>query len=173
MAPLVQNATGLDGADPGCVVHIIGCTGDWTGSWDCSRPEGADRFITPDLRRGRSVEVIERGEPAFMVAHWTGLYANGQELGFRVFQEVVRRLQARYDHLLWMRLSEVARYWAARELTGIELRRNSAEPLPAELGARESLKAAMLVSARFSEPPRTVRWERCVGENRKAERLQL
>jgi hypothetical protein len=66
------------------------------------------------------VEVIERGEPALMVSHWTGLYWNGQELGFRVFQEVVRRLHARFDHLLWMKLSELARYWAARELTRIE-----------------------------------------------------
>ncbi len=120
VAPLVQNAAGLNGPDPRCVVHVIGCTGDWTGSWDCTRPEGADRFITPDLQRGRMVEVIERGEPAFMVAHWTGLYWNGQELGFQVFQEVNRRLRARFDHLLWMKLSEVARYWAARELTGIE-----------------------------------------------------
>lgn len=119
VAPLVQNATGLDGPDPRCVVHIIGCTGDWTGSWDCSLPEGADRFITADLQRGRLVDVIGRGEPAFMVAHWTGIYWNGRELGFQIFQEVVRRLQARYDHLRWMKLSEVARYWAARELTGI------------------------------------------------------
>ena len=62
------------------------------------------------------VDVIERGEPALMLAHWTGIYWNGQELGFKIFQEVVRRLHARFDHLLWMKLSEVARYWAAKEL---------------------------------------------------------
>jgi hypothetical protein len=120
VAPLVQNASGLDGPDPRCVVHILGCTGDWTGSWDCSVPEGADRFITADLKRGRLVEVIERGDPAFMVCHWTGIYWNGRETGFQVFQEVVRRLRARFDNLLWMKLSEAARYWAARELTAIE-----------------------------------------------------
>jgi hypothetical protein len=54
-----------------------------------------------------------------LLAHWTGIYFNGQELGFRIFQEVVRRLHARFDHLLWMRLSEVARYWAAKELTRV------------------------------------------------------
>jgi hypothetical protein len=32
----------------------------------------------------------------------------------------VRRLAARYNNLLWMKLSEVARYWAARELTRSE-----------------------------------------------------
>ena len=66
------------------------------------------------------VEIIERDEPALMLAHWTGIYWNGQELGFKILQEVVRRLHARFDHLHWMKLSEVARYWAARELTRIE-----------------------------------------------------
>lgn len=72
VAPLVQNAAGLDGPDPRCVVHTIGCTGDWTGGWDCSKPGGADKFITADGQSGRTVEVIKRGEPALMVAHWTG-----------------------------------------------------------------------------------------------------
>jgi hypothetical protein len=50
VAPLVQNASGLDGPDPRCVVHIIGCTGDWTGGWDCTPPGGVDKFITEDLK---------------------------------------------------------------------------------------------------------------------------
>jgi hypothetical protein len=120
VAPRVEYASGLDGPDPRCVVSVLACTGDWTGGWDNTPPEGADKFITADLRRGRMVEVIERGEPAFMLAHWTGVYWNGQELGFKIFQEVVRRLRARYDNLIWMKLAELARYWAARELTRIE-----------------------------------------------------
>jgi hypothetical protein len=56
-----------------------------------------------------------------VVCHWTGIYFNGRETGFQVFQEVVRRLHARFDNLHWMKLSEVARYWAAKELTRIEL----------------------------------------------------
>jgi hypothetical protein len=66
------------------------------------------------------VDIIARGEPGLMLAHWTGIHWNGQELGFKVFQEVVRRLHARYDNLLWMKLSELSRYWAARELTRID-----------------------------------------------------
>jgi hypothetical protein len=120
VAPEVQYASGLEGPDPRCVVSIIGCAGDWTGGWDCSSRGEVDRFITADLREGRMVEVIERGEPAIIVCHWTGIYFNGEEVGFRVFQEVVRRLHARYDGLLWMKLSEIARYWAAKELTRIE-----------------------------------------------------
>jgi hypothetical protein len=122
VAPRVEYASGLDTADPKCVVSIIGCTGDWTGSWDCSTPEGADKFLTADLRGGRLHEVIARGEPAFMVCHWTGIYWNGHELGFKVFQEVVRRLKAYPVPVIWMKLSEAARYWAARELTRVEPR---------------------------------------------------
>jgi hypothetical protein len=120
VAPRVEYASGLDGADPRCVVSIVGCTGDWTGGWDCTNPGGADRFITEDGQRGRVVDIIARGEPALMLAHWTGIYFNGHEIGFQIFQEVVKRLHARFDHLLWMKLGEVSRYWAARELTRAE-----------------------------------------------------
>lgn len=120
VAPRVEYVQGLGGTDPRCVVSIIACTGDWTGGWDCSEPVGADRFITADGRRGRLVEVIERGEPAILLAHWTGVYWNGQKRGLEIFREVVRRLHQRYDHLEWMKLSEIARYWAARELTRME-----------------------------------------------------
>jgi hypothetical protein len=120
VAPRVEYAKGLAGSDPRCVVSIVGCTGDWTGGWDNSVPVGADAFVTADLQHGRMVDVIERGEPALMLAHWTGIYWNGRELGFEVFKEVVRRLHARFENLVWMKLSEVARYWAAKELTRIE-----------------------------------------------------
>jgi hypothetical protein len=120
VAPRVENASGLDGADPRCVVSVVACTGDWTGGWDNTPPAGVDRYITGDLRSGRMVEVIERGEVAAMLSHWTGIYWNGQELGFTVFREVVRRLHARFDNLVWMKLSEIARYAAARTLTRIE-----------------------------------------------------
>lgn len=120
VAPRVEYASGLDGTDPRCVVSVIGCTGDWTGGWDNVEPEGADMFITADLKSGRMVDVITRGEPAMMVCHWTGIHWDGQEKGFKVFQEVVRRLHARFDNLLWMKLSELSRYWAAKELTHVE-----------------------------------------------------
>ncbi len=120
VAPRVEYASGLDTNDPRCVVSIIGCAGDWTGGWDNSEPGGADKFITADGSAGRMVEVIQRGEPALMLAHWTGIHFNGEETGFKIFQEVVKRLHARFDHLVWMKLSEVSRYWAAKELTRIE-----------------------------------------------------
>jgi len=120
VAPRVEYASGLDGPDPKCVVSIIGCTGDWFGGWDGLTPGSADRCITADLKGGRLPEIIERGEPAILVCHWPGIYFNGREIGFNIFKEVVRRVHSRYDHLIWMKLSEIARYWAARELTRIK-----------------------------------------------------
>jgi len=125
VAPRVEYASGLESADPRCVVSIVGCTGDWIGGWDGLEAGSVDSFITADLQAGRMVEVIARGEPAIMVCHWPGIYFNGAKVGFRIFQEVVRRLRARYDHLIWMKLSEISRYWAARELTRIERHENT------------------------------------------------
>lgn len=125
VAPRVEYAAGLDTANPECSVSIIGCTGDWFGGWDGLTPGSVDRFITADLKQGRMVDVINRGEPAIMVCHWPGIYYNGEELGFNIFKEVVRRIHARFDHLIWMKLSAIARYWAARELTRIEKRENT------------------------------------------------
>jgi len=119
VAPRVEYASGMGGPDPKCVVSIIGCTGDWFGGWDGLERGSVDQFITEDLRSGRLPQVIDKGEPAILVCHWPGIYFNGQEVGFQIFQEVVRRLHARYDHLIWMKLSEIARYWAAKELTKI------------------------------------------------------
>lgn len=120
VAPRVEYASGLDGDDPKCVVSIIGCTGDWFGGWDGDTPGSPDTFITPDLKEGRMVKVINREEPAIMVCHWPGIYFNGQEKGFEVFKEVVKRLHSRFDNVIWMNLGEIARYWAARELTQIQ-----------------------------------------------------
>ena len=120
VAPRVEYASGLDGPDPRCVVSIIGCTGDWFGGWDGLKPGSADLLITEDLKGGRLPEVIARGEPAIMVCHWPGIYFNGEEIGFDIFKTAVTRLEAGYGNLLWMKLSEISRYWAAKELTRIE-----------------------------------------------------
>lgn len=120
VAPRVEYASGLDTDDPRCVVSIIGCTGDWFGGWDGLERGSVDQFITEDLKGGRMPEVIARGEPAVMVCHWPGIYFNGEEVGFNIFKEVVRRLHSAYDNLVWMKLSEISRYWAAKELTRIE-----------------------------------------------------
>ena len=121
VVPRVEYAAHLQGDRPECVVSVIGCTGDWFGGWDGDEAGDPDQFITADLQSGRMVEVIDRGEPAIMVCHWPGIYFNGTEHGFHVFKTVVERIHRRYDHLLWMKLSEISRYWAAKELTAIAL----------------------------------------------------
>jgi hypothetical protein len=120
VAPRVEYASGLGGADPKCVVSIIGCTGDWFGGWDGLSPGSVDRLITEDGKGGRLPEVIDKGEPAILCCHWPGIYFNGDRVGFNIFKEAVARLHRRYDNLVWMKLCEIARYWAARELTRIE-----------------------------------------------------
>ncbi|MCO5351529.1 MAG: hypothetical protein M9913_11655 [Bryobacteraceae bacterium] len=119
VAPRVEYASGLDTSDPRCVVSIIACTSDWFGGWDGLVPCQLDKMITADSRGGRLPEVIRRGEPAILYCHWPGIYCNGSETGFHVFQETVRRLHAGHDNLRWMKLSDISRYWAAKELTTI------------------------------------------------------
>ena len=119
VAPRVEYASGLNTENPSCVVSIIGCTGDWFGGWDGLEPGQTGQFISMDGKDGRLPEVIQRGEPTILVCHWPGLYYNGEEVGFNIFKEVVARLNANYDNLLWMKNSEIARYWAAKELTAI------------------------------------------------------
>ena len=119
VAPLVKYPADLKGTDPCCVVSVIGCTGDWFGGWDGLNPGSVDKFITADLDKGRMVEVIDSGEPAIMVCHWPGIYYNGEKTGFNIFKEVVNRLEQKYGRLNWMKNSEIARYWAAKDLTNI------------------------------------------------------
>lgn len=125
VTPQVKFPSDLNTNDPKCVVSIIGCTGDWFGGWDGLTPGSADKHITADLQSGRLVDVIESGEPAIMVCHWPGIYFNGEEVGFNILKEVVSRLNQKYNHLNWMKLSEIARYWAAKELTNISVNKNS------------------------------------------------
>lgn len=119
VAPRVLHASNLESNDPKCVVSIVGCTGDWFGGWDGLVPGDVNKFITEDLQSGRMVDVIESGEPAIMVCHWPGIYYNGEKLGFNILKDIVQRLNQKYDHLIWMKLAEISRYWAAKELTKV------------------------------------------------------
>ncbi len=140
VAPRVLYPSGLDGNDPECVVSIIGCTEDWFGDWDGLNKGDAGLMISEDLQSGRLIDVINRGEPAVMVCHWPGIYFNGEKAGFNILKEVKRRLDQKYTNLRWMKLSEIARYWAARELTTIKAE-----------------KSKVILKAPFSAPGFTVR----------------
>lgn len=124
VAPQVLHPSDLNGTNPKCVVSILGCTDDWFGGWDGLNPGSADKLISEDLQSGRMVDVIDLGEPAVMVCHWPGIYFNGDKVGFNILKQVIKRLNQKYDNLIWMKLSEIARYWAAKELTTIEASEN-------------------------------------------------
>ena len=123
--PQIFHAEGLESENPICSVHTIACTGDWFGGWDGLKPGDPDKFITADLTRGRLVEVIDQKEPALFLCHWPGIYYNGSKLGFNILKTVVDRLHRKYDHLIWMKLSEIARYWAAKTFAKVTRQENS------------------------------------------------
>jgi hypothetical protein len=118
--PKLEHVEGLDTDEPRVVVNVPAGTGDWFGGWDGDlEPEG-DRYANEDATSGRMVELIERGEPAVMLCHWPGMYTHGTKQGFEAFKRVVLALEGRYrDQTTWMKISEIARYWAAKGLTAI------------------------------------------------------
>jgi hypothetical protein len=120
--PKVEYVEELETDHPRFVVNVRGATGDWFGGWTGDAEPDADRYANLDATSGRMVELIERGEPAMMLCHWPGLYSNGTKLGFEHCKQVILALNARFgDRTIWLKASELARYWAARELTRIEL----------------------------------------------------
>lgn len=102
------------------IASVIGCTDDWFGNWTGYDAGDPDRFITEDLQGGCLPPVLEKGLPCVLVSHWPGFYFGGEEVGFRVLQEVKRRLD-RYDpdgtNTRWMKTSEIGHYWMARQLS--------------------------------------------------------
>ncbi|RMG41513.1 MAG: hypothetical protein D6725_01320 [Planctomycetota bacterium] len=114
----------MSGDRPRLVVNVPAGTGDWFGNWDGDATPEPDRYATADASAGRMVELLEHGSPAVMLCHWPGMYCNGTKAGFRAFQRVVTALEGRFrDRMVWMKLSELARYAAARALTRIEFDR--------------------------------------------------
>ena len=121
-APKLEHVRDLDSADPKVVVNVPAGTGDWFGGWDGDRKVEGHRYSNAEATSGRMVELIERREPAVMLCHWPGMYCQGNEDGFRAFRRVVLALADRFaDQTRWMKVSEIARYWAAKELTKIAI----------------------------------------------------
>lgn len=119
--PKVEHVRGLETDDPRAVVNVPAGTGDWFGGWDGDRKSEGWRYANRDATEGRMVELIEKGEPAVMLCHWPGMYTQGSKEGFRDFQGVVVALEKRFrDRTIWMKVSEIGRYWAAKTLTRTE-----------------------------------------------------
>lgn len=119
--PVLEHVEGLDTDHPTLTVNVPASTGDWFGSWDGDQIPTGDRYVNEDASGGRMVELIEKGEPAIMFGHWAGFFNNGKKNGFEQLKKVITTLNAKYkDRTIWMKTGELARYWAARELTTIE-----------------------------------------------------
>ncbi len=119
--PRIENF-GSGGDVSRTTVNVWAGTGDWFGGWDGDREPEPDRYCNRQATAGRMVELIEKREPAVMLCHWPGLYSHGTLKGFRAFQQVIRSLEGRFaDDLLWMKVSEIGRYYAARSLTEMVL----------------------------------------------------
>ncbi len=119
--PTVEHVRGLGTDDLKVTVNVPAGTGDWFGGWDGDRQPEGHRYASDDATAGRMVELIEQGRPAFMLCHWPGLYTQGTKEGFKHFKKVATALEKRFrDQTVWMKLNEIARYWAAKGLTRIE-----------------------------------------------------
>jgi hypothetical protein len=119
-APRIEHVRDAQSSDPRLTVSIYGGTGDWFGNWDGDQEPAGDKYCNRDGTDGRLVELIRRGEPAIMLCHWPGMYTHGTKAGFRALQQVILALEEHWsEKTTWMKLSEIARYWAAKELTRI------------------------------------------------------
>ena len=112
----------LDKEKGECCVGIVAGTDDWFAGWEGNNRgaiHSSDMCITEDLQGGRMPELIAAGCPAVMVSHWPGFYFQGEEIGFNIFNTVVERLN-QLPNIIWMKTSEIARYWMTREMVKIE-----------------------------------------------------
>ncbi len=121
--PKFEYLQNVESDKPTLTVNVPAGTGDWFGGWDGVTESQGHLYSNDDATAGRMVELIERREPAIMLCHWPGLYCNGLLTGYKQFQRVVLALESRFkDQTRWMKISEIARYWVAKEFTKIEVR---------------------------------------------------
>jgi hypothetical protein len=118
--PRIEHVRDAAGDDPRLTVSIYAGTGDWFGGWDGDEQPAGDKYCNRDATQGRLVELIRRGEPAIMLCHWPGMYTQGTKAGFAAMQQVVLALEEHLsEQTQWMKPSEIARYWASKQLTRI------------------------------------------------------
>lgn len=119
--PSLEHVSGVGTDDVRVTVNIPAGTGDWFGGWQGDLAPDGPRYCNSDATNGRLVELIKDQEPGVFLCHWPGMYSNGTKEGFRQFQGVVTAINSRYrDQTMWMKLTEIARYWAAKGLTSIK-----------------------------------------------------
>lgn len=112
-----ESTTSLS-TEPDFVMNVPAGTGDWFGGWDGASKSEGTKYCNEDATEGRMVELIEARQPAVMLCHWPGMYCGGTLEGYRDFQRVVTALHRRFSsNTIWMKVSEIGRYWAAKHAT--------------------------------------------------------
>lgn len=159
--PELEHLRGVGTDDVRLTVNVPAGTGDWFGGWQGDSISEPDRYANVDASSGRMVELIEQRSPAIMLCHWPGMYSNGSKEGFRSFQRIVTSLAERYhEQTIWMKLSEIGRYWTAKELTQMKRRQ-----VDGQIGR-------VTFNAPFASPNFTVRLSDVVGPIRVKENLR-
>lgn len=124
--PVLENLQNENTMSATATINVPAGTGDWFGGWQGDETPRGSLYLSQDGLSGRLAELIQRRSPAIMLCHWPGLYCNGHKTGFVHFQHVIRTLDAFYrNQIQWMKLSEIARYWAAKSWTKFELNESS------------------------------------------------
>jgi hypothetical protein len=120
----------LDRARGVAVVSIIAYCDDYF--WPTQRITGhraeqvIDALITADGRGGRLGELAAADEWLLFVCHWQTLYSDSSREGLKALDEAAARLaRAHGSRLIWLTLSEIARYRAAAEACRIDVRPSS------------------------------------------------
>jgi hypothetical protein len=110
-----------EGENLTATVNVPAGTGDWFGGWQGDTLSEGERYVTLDGTGGRMIELIKKHVPAIMLCHWPGMYSNGSKEGFHQFQRIVSTIREKHGHETnWMKMSEIARYWAAKAWTRFE-----------------------------------------------------
>ncbi len=110
------------------VVSVISCSRDYLGKSELERASGdpsklADRWLTADGSGGRLAELYRGKSYLVFHTHWYNVYGSGDRLGLKALREVVSRVsRVMGSGVVWMKCSEVARYFATSKAFKAEAR---------------------------------------------------
>ncbi|RLE87318.1 MAG: hypothetical protein DRJ49_06620 [Thermoprotei archaeon] len=104
------------------VVSIISCSKDYLGKSRVEAVYGdpyklADAWITEDGRGGRLVELYRRRSYLVFHTHWWNTHGEDDKVGFNALRETILRInKVLGDNVVWMKCSEIARYFATSKV---------------------------------------------------------
>lgn len=77
----------------------------------------ANACINPAGRTGYLDKLVDAESPLPLCMHWWLMYSNGRRHGLHILDEIAQRINRLYgDRIVWMKCSDVARYYAVAKL---------------------------------------------------------